>query len=166
MIRVGVLTASDRGARGERDEDRSAAVIRELVAGIGGEVQSYVVVPDEREAIAAALRRMADEEGMELVLTTGGTGLGPRDVTPEATMDVAQRLVPGIPEAMRREGAAHTPRAMLTRAVAAERGGCLIVNLPGSPRGVRENLGAVLEALGHAVELLRGAVRDCARPED
>lgn len=154
-IRAGILTASDKGSRGER-ADTSGAAIRELLAGIGGEVARYEVVPDDRGRIAATLRAWCDAGELDLVLTTGGTGLAARDVTPEATLDVAERLVPGIAEAMRAEGMRHTPMAMLSRGVAVVRGRTLIVNLPGSEKGVRESLGAVIGVLAHAVELLRG----------
>ena len=154
VVRVGILTVSDRGSRGER-ADTSGAAIREMVVGSGGEVVRTAIVADERAQIAARLREWCDE-GLDLVLTTGGTGLAARDVTPEATLDVAERLAPGIAEAMRAEGLRHTPRAMLSRAVAAVRGSTLIVNLPGSEKGVRECLGAVIDVLPHAVELLRG----------
>lgn len=159
MIDVGILTASDAGARGER-EDVSGATIRELVESIGGQVVDYRIVPDEVERIAAALREWADERGLDLILTTGGTGLSPRDVTPEATRAVLDREVPGLAEAMRAAGLKQTPRAMLSRAVAGTRGHTLIVNLPGSPKGVRESLGAILEVLPHAIEILQ------ARPTD
>lgn len=154
-MRVGVLTVSDKGSRGER-EDTSGAAIRELVVGNGAEVVRSQVTPDEREQISAVLRAWCDAGDLDLVMTTGGTGLAARDVTPEATLDIAERLVPGIAEAMRAEGMRHTPRAMLSRGVVAARGRTLIVNLPGSEKGVRESLGAVLAVLPHAVELLRG----------
>jgi molybdenum cofactor synthesis domain-containing protein len=124
--------------------------------GIGGEVLRYEVVPDERGRIAATLRAWCDDGGLDLILSTGGTGLAERDVTPEATLDIAERLVPGMAEAMRAEGMGHTPRAMLSRSVVAVRGGTLIVNLPGSEKGARESLGAILETLPHAIQLLRG----------
>jgi molybdopterin adenylyltransferase len=154
-MRVGVLTVSDKGSRGER-EDMSGAAIRELVVGNGGEVVRSQVTPDEREQIGAVLRAWCDGGDLDVVLTTGGTGLAARDVTPEATLDSAERLVPGIAEAMRADGMRHTPRAMLSRGVAGVRGRTLILNLPGSEKGVRESLGAVLDVLPHAVELLRG----------
>ncbi|MCG0278563.1 MAG: MogA/MoaB family molybdenum cofactor biosynthesis protein [Thermanaeromonas sp.] len=164
MIRVAILTASDKGARGER-EDKSAEVIKELVERIGGQVVAYAVVPDEREAIAAKLREFCDEVGADLILTTGGTGFGPRDVTPEATKEVIEREVPGLPEAMRLAGLKATPQAMLSRGVAGIRGKSLIINLPGSPRAVRENLEAVLPALPHGLAVLKGEAYECARPD-
>jgi len=164
VIRVAILTASDKGARGER-EDKSAEVIRELIERIGGQVVAYAVVPDEREVIVAKLREFCDEVGADLILTTGGTGFGPRDVTPEATKEVIEREVPGLPEAMRWAGLKTTPQAMLSRAVAGIRGKSLIINLPGSPRGVRENLEAVLPALPHGLEVLKGKVSECAQPD-
>ena len=159
MPRIGILTISDTAARGAR-EDLSGQAIREMVATIGGEVAEYLIVPDEVERIAQCLRDWADDRAIDLILTTGGTGLGPRDVTPEATRSVLTCEVPGIAEAMRLEGLKHTPRAILSRAVAGVRGRTLIVNLPGSPKGVRESLGAVLDVLPHALEILQ------ARPTD
>ncbi len=156
---VGVLTLSDKGSRGER-VDSSGAAIRELVAGAGGTVAQYAIVPDEAEQIAATLRHWVDAGGLDVVLTTGGTGLSPRDVTPQATRSVLDYEVPGIAEALRAEGLRHTPMSMLSRAVAGVRGRTLIVNLPGSERGVRENLAVLLPVLPHAVETLRGAAGD------
>ncbi len=154
-IRAGILTTSDRGSRGER-QDTSAVAIRELLDGIGAQVVRYQVVPDDREVIADRLCAWADSGEVDLILTTGGTGLAARDVTPEATRDAIDREAPGIAEAMRAEGMRHTPMAMLSRATAGVRGRCLIVNLPGSEKGARESLSAILPALPHAVELLRG----------
>ena len=159
MIHVGILTLSDQGSRGAR-QDTSGAAIRELVGDMGADVQRYAILPDERQEIVAVLRDWADSGELDLILTTGGTGLAPRDVTPEATLEVVERLVPGLAEAMRMEGLRHTPMAALSRAVVGARGQTLIVNLPGSERGVRESLAAILPALPHAVETLRGAVGD------
>ena len=159
-----ILTLSDRGAAGERPEDLSAAAIRELLAGSPVEVAAYEVLPDERGLIEEALRRFADRTDVQLVLTTGGTGLSPRDVTPQATLSVVEYEVPGVAEAMRAEGSKHTPMAMLSRAVVGVRSGALIVNLPGSPTGVRESLGVLLPALPHALEKLAGDPADCAPP--
>jgi len=153
---------SDKGSRGER-EDLSGPAIREVVAGLGMEVVEQAMVPDEAEAIRRELRRLCDEQGCDLVLTTGGTGLSPRDVTPTATLAVLDYEVPGIAEAMRAASLQVTPFAMLSRAVAGVRGRTLIVNLPGSPKGVRECLAVIAPALPHAVETLRGAVGDHAR---
>ena len=154
MIRVGILTASTLGARGER-EDTSGAAIRELVAQIDGKIEAYQLVTDDRETISAVLRAWSDDLDVDLILTTGGTGLSPTDVTPEATRDVIQREVPGIAEAMRLEGLKQTPRAMLSRGITGLRGRTLIVNLPGSPKGARESLGAILDVLPHALEILQ-----------
>lgn len=159
LIRVGILTASDRGARGER-EDKSAKVIEELIATVNGRVEEYVLVPDDLDAIKESLMAMC-EKGLDLILTTGGTGFSPRDNTPEATLAVIEKQVPGIPEAMRQKSLEKTPHAMLSRAVAGIRGRTFIINLPGSPRAVRENLEVVLPALPHAVQLLKGGVTDC-----
>lgn len=155
MIRAAILTVSDAGSRGER-EDTSGAAVRELLVGIGGDVGRYEIVPDERDQIASTLRAWCDGGDIDVIVTTGGTGLAARDITPEATLDVAERLAPGIAEAMRAEGMRQTPKAMLSRAVAVVRGRTLIINLPGSEKGARESLGAVLGVLPHAVELLHG----------
>jgi molybdopterin adenylyltransferase len=154
--RVGILTVSDRGYRGEY-RDLSGPVIRELITGrLAASVELEDIVPDERNVIAGTLLVWADEVGLDLVLTTGGTGFAPRDVTPEATGDVVERAAPGLAEAMRAASLGITPHAMLSRAVAGIRGHTLIVNLPGSPKAARENLETILSALPHALELLRG----------
>jgi len=158
--KVAILTASDRGFRGER-EDTSAQVIRELVEEeIQGEIIEYRVVPDEMDEIMAALIEMTDYHKADLILTTGGTGLGPRDVTPEATLSVIDREAPGFAEAMRMKSVEKTPRAMLSRAVCGIRGNTLIVNLPGSPKGVHENLAVIIEQLPHALGILSGREGD------
>jgi molybdenum cofactor synthesis domain-containing protein len=161
-MKVGILTVSDKGARGER-EDRSGPAIREMMEAAGAEVVRARIVPDEQDEIRAALIEWSDE-GLDLVLTTGGTGFSPRDWTPEATKAVIERETPGIAEAMRRAGAERTPTAILSRAAAGIRKSTLIVNLPGSEKAVRESLGAVLPALPHGIEVLKGAASECAKP--
>ena len=152
---AGVLTVSDKGSRGER-EDTSGAAIREMLSTLDVTVERYEVIPDDRASIAQRLIAWADDDGLDLIVTTGGTGLGPRDVTPEATREAIDYEAPGLAEAMRLEGLKHTPMAMLSRAAAGVRGRTLIVNLPGSPRGVRESLSVLLPVLPHALETLRG----------
>lgn len=153
--RAAVLTVSDAGSRGER-VDTAGPACAELLRGAGFDVAFTSMVADEPEEIRAHLCRWADEEGVAVVVTTGGTGLGPRDRTPEATVAVCDYLVPGIGEAMRAASLAVTPMAMISRSVAGVRGATLIVNLPGSERGARENLAVVLPVLEHAVSLLGG----------
>ncbi|MBD0379671.1 molybdopterin adenylyltransferase [Paenibacillus sedimenti] len=158
--KVAILTASDRGYRGER-EDTSAQVIRELVEEeIQGEIIEYRVVPDEMDEIMASLIEMTDYYQADLILTTGGTGLAPRDVTPEATLNVIDRVAPGFAEAMRMISMQKTPKAMLSRAVSGIRGRTLIINLPGSPKGVQENLMAIIDQLPHALGILTGKEGD------
>lgn len=160
VFSAAVLTVSDRSARGERP-DESGPAAAAMLAAAGYQVASQSVVPDERGEIEAALAALA-EAGTALVVTTGGTGFSPRDVTPEATLAVCQRMTPGIAEAMRAASLAITPRAMLSRAVSGIRGGTLIVNLPGSPKAARENLEAVLPALEHGLKMLLEGQADCA----
>jgi len=161
LYRAGILTVSDRGARGER-EDVSGKIIAEMLAGISIEVAAYDIVPDEEDRIAAKILEFVDVRNLDLVITTGGTGVSPRDVTPEATRRVMDREIAGMAEAMRQESARKTPHAMLSRAVAAIRRQSLIINLPGSPKGARESLQAILPALEHALEKIKGSERDCA----
>ena len=165
MYRAAVLTVSDRVSRGERS-DEGGPLVAELLKNAGYEVVRTDVVPDEQAQIEAALRQMADDGDIQLLVTTGGTGFAPRDVTPEATLAVCDRLTPGIPEAMRYASLQITPRAMLSRAQAGIRGGTLIVNLPGSPKAARENLEAVLPTLSHGLEMLSGRPADCAKLTD
>lgn len=162
-IRVAILTVSDKGARGER-EDLSGAAVREAMGSLGSEVVFYVVVPDEKEIISSRLKEWADGGQVDVVITTGGTGLSPRDVTPEATLEVLDRVVPGIAEAMRAESLKKTPMAMLSRGVVGVRKETLIINLPGSPKGARECLEVVLPALPHAVETIKGRVGEHTAP--
>jgi molybdopterin adenylyltransferase len=155
MFTVGILTISDKGAAGDR-QDRSGQAIREILSSMDVSIVNYDIVPDEKDLIVEKLIKWVDEDGLDVVFTTGGTGLTPRDVTPEATLSVVDKIVPGFAEAMRVESLKKTPMAMLSRAVAGTRGKCLIINLPGSPKAVRECLEVILPALSHAVETLKG----------
>ena len=159
MINIGILTVSDKGSRGQR-QDKSGEVIRQVVARLPGSVVKYDIVPDEADIISRNLTDWADGGGVDIILTTGGTGLGQRDVTPEATLAVIERDVPGIAEAMRSKSLEKTPTAVLSRAVAGLRGRCLIINLPGSPKAVQECLEVVLPALPHAVQIIKGEVTE------
>ncbi len=159
MITVAILTLSDKGSKGER-EDASGPLIREMLKGIDARVDYLDILPDEKELIKEKLIQYS--KLVDLVLTTGGTGLSPRDVTPEATLEVIERQVPGIAEAMRIEGLKKTRRSMLSRAVAGVRGRTLIINLPGSPKAVKENIEIILEVLPHAIEKIKGDPSECA----
>ncbi|MFZ0411356.1 MAG: MogA/MoaB family molybdenum cofactor biosynthesis protein [Candidatus Acidiferrales bacterium] len=155
-MRVSVITISDSVSSG-KSEDRSGPSVVARCRELGWEVVSSSVLPDERLDIEALLRKIADTRAADLILTTGGTGLGPRDVTPEATIAVAERLIPGFSEHMRAEGAKKLKRAILSRAAAGIRGQSIIINLPGSPRGAVESLDAIADLLSHAVDILHGA---------
>lgn len=163
MLRVGVITASDKGSRGER-EDLSGKVLSDLVHGIEGEVVEYCILPDDQDLLAAKMREWADDLQLDLILTTGGTGFSLRDVTPEATLTVADRLVPGIAEVMRSESLKVTPKAMLSRAIAVLRKRTLIINMPGSPKAVTECWAAIAPALPHGIQILKGEASECATP--
>jgi molybdopterin adenylyltransferase len=160
MITVAVLTMSDKGSKGER-EDLSGPLIKDMLKGIDAEVKHYDILPDEKELIKEKLIKYSKE--VDLIITTGGTGLSPRDVTPEATLEVIDRQVPGIAEAMRSEGLKKTSRSMLSRAVAGVKGRSLIINLPGSPKAVKENLAVILDVIPHAIEKIKGDTKECAR---
>ncbi len=159
MITAAIITLSDKGSRGER-EDLGGPAIREIIEKIGASVEHYEIIPDEKELIKEKLIDYSAK--VDLIITTGGTGLSPRDVTPEATLEVIDREIPGIAEAMRMEGLKKTDRAMLSRAVAGVRGSSLIINLPGSPKAIREGLSAVAGVIPHAVEKIKGSMKDCA----
>lgn len=162
MYKTGILVMSDKGSRGER-EDLSGKQIEELL-GSDFTIQFYEVIPDEKNIISEKLMYLADELKLDLVLTSGGTGFSLRDVTPEATMAVIERPTPGIAEAIRLYGMQKTPKAMLSRAVAGIRKGTLIINLPGSVKGVRESIEAILPALDHGLDILIGSAAECGQP--
>jgi len=159
-IRTAIITLSDKGSCGER-EDESGKIIREMIGGINALVGHYEILPDEGPRIIDVLSRLSDSGTIDLIITTGGTGVSPRDVTPESTLAVIDRELPGMAEAMRAESLKKTPHAMISRAVAGIRKQTLIVNLPGSPRAVRENLAVILAALPHAIEKIKGDPREC-----
>lgn len=164
MIRVGIITSSDKGSKGER-EDVSGQVVKDMAEQMGWKVVEQIILPDERILLSETMKVWCDIDKVDLILTTGGTGFSQRDCTPEATLDIVERQVPGIPEAMRYYSLQVTPRAMLSRSVAGIRKGTLIVNLPGSPKAVRENLQAVIETLEHGIGILRGSISECAVKE-
>lgn len=161
MKRVAIITSSDSGYRGER-EDLSGKVIKKIVELNGYQVVSMMLLPDEKKMLADAMAEIADQNKAELILTTGGTGFSPRDCMPEATGSVIEREVPGIPEAMRAFSAQFTKRAMLSRAAAGIRKSTLIINLPGSPKAVRECLEFIITELSHGIEILTGEATNCA----
>src|SRR3970282_2051083 len=161
MITVGILTMSDKGSRGER-EDLSGKEIERMIKALPAEVKAYEIIPDEVDIIKAKIKEFVDKKKLDLVLTTGGTGVTPRDVTPEATKAVIERELPGMSEAMRAESLKKTPNAMISRAVCGIRKCSLIINLPGSPKAVRENLAVVMPALNHTIEKIKGSPSECA----
>ncbi len=161
-FKVAILTISDRGSKGER-EDLSGPLIQEMIKNLPAEVIHDEIIPDEKEIIIKALMKSADHLKADLILTTGGTGLSPRDVTPEATLKVIDKEVPGFSEAMRAESLKKTPHAMISRAISGVRGSTLIVNLPGSPKSVKENLSVILPALPHALSKLKGDPSECGQ---
>lgn len=162
MKRAAVITSSDTGYRGER-EDLSGPMVREIAEKAGYEVVSLEILPDDRKMLSDRLAEIADKGFAEVIFTTGGTGFSPRDVMPEATEDVIERRVPGIPEAMRAYSMTITKRAMLSRATAGIRKKTLIINLPGSPKAVKESLEYIIDALGHGIEIMTGEAGNCAR---
>lgn len=162
MKRAAVITSSDSSWRGER-EDLSGPVVKEILERNGYEVTDMIILPDDREMLSSKMAEIADNKQAELILTTGGTGFSQRDCTPEATADITERQVPGIPEAMRAYSMQFTKRAMLSRAAAGIRKGTLIINLPGSPKAVRECLEYIIDSLEHGIEILTGEAANCAR---
>ena len=163
MFTAAILTLSDKGSRGER-EDLGGPLIRDMLKTIDAVVSFYEIIPDEKELIQEKLIDYCNN--VDLIITTGGTGLSPRDVAPDATLDVIEKEIPGIAEAMRMAGLKKTNRAMLSRAVAGIRGKTLIINLPGSPKAVKEGLEAIMDVIPHAVEKIKGSTEDCAVSEE
>ena len=164
MLNLGIITISDKAWQGQRP-DKSGQVIRNSFSAVDSQVVKYEVIPDELDIIASKLAQWADEGSVDIILTTGGTGLGPRDVTPEATLSVVDKVVPGFGEMMRAQSLGITPLSMLSRAVAGVRKKCLIINLPGSPKAVGECLEVILPAIPHAVEVIKGEVTEHPVPD-
>lgn len=162
MIKTAILTISDKGSRGER-KDGTGKVLRSLLEESSYKIVYYKIIPDEIDEIVEELIKASDELKVDLILTNGGTGFSKRDVTPEATLKVIHKQVPGIPEAMRMRSLQITPKAMLSRAVAGIRNETLIINLPGSPKGAEENLQVIMPALEHGIDILKGEASECAR---
>jgi molybdenum cofactor synthesis domain-containing protein len=165
QMRAGILVISDRGWRGER-HDESGQAAKEVISQLSIDIMKYEVVPDEADIISRKLKEWCDEIGLDLILTSGGTGLSARDVTPEATLEIIDKTIPGLTEAMRMETMKRKPEAILSRAVAGNRGKCLIINLPGSPKAVKECLDVIMPVLPHALDVLSGKVSDCGHGGD
>jgi len=163
MFSAGIITVSDRSSQGVR-EDSSGPAIAAVLAGIAIDVRQTLIIPDEKDKIKEAIVKWADIDNLDLIITTGGTGVSPRDLTPDATLEVIDRQLPGMAEAMRHQSMQITPYAMISRAIAGIRGRALIVNLPGSPKGAKENLNVILPALKHAIEKIKGDTAECGGP--
>jgi len=164
IYKVGIITASDKGFAGEREDLSGPAIVEILEKYKAFKVEKTVILPDDKDKLADMMRQMADKDGLDLILTTGGTGFSKRDSTPEATLEVIERRTPGIPEAMRYVSMQITPRGMLSRAEAGIRGNTLIINLPGSPKSIRETLDYILPAVEHGLDMLQEKDSECARP--
>ena len=162
MYRVGIITASDKGSKGER-VDESGPKIQEIISDFGYEVVYYKVLPDDKTVIADEMKRLCDENVVDLILTTGGTGFSKRDNTPAATLEIGEKLVPGIPEAIRNYSMQFTKKAMLSRAVSVIRKETLIINMPGSPKAVKESMECIMPALNHGIDILKGSASECGR---
>lgn len=162
MFRTAIVCMSDKGARGER-EDLSTKVIEKIVTEKGYKIVKKILIPDEYELIKETLKNLCDNNEADLILTTGGTGFAKRDITPEATLEIVDKIVPGIPEAIRAYSMSITKRAMLSRAAAGIRKSTLIINMPGSPKAVDESLSFIIDSLSHGLEILVGSASDCAR---
>ncbi|MEA3471075.1 MAG: MogA/MoaB family molybdenum cofactor biosynthesis protein [Thermodesulfobacteriota bacterium] len=160
MITAGVITVSDKGSRGERDDISGREIIR-VLKEMSASVTDYEIIPDEKELIKQKLTEYTDRKNLDLVITTGGTGVSPRDLTPDATLEIIEKEIPGMSEAMRRESGVKTPHAMISRAVVGIRRHSLIINLPGSPKGAVENLLVIIPALKHAIDKIKGDETDC-----
>lgn len=162
MFRVGIITCSDKGYIGER-EDKSGEIIQKILENKSYKIEKKIILPDEKQMIKNELIHMSDELNLDLIVTTGGTGFSKRDVTPEATIEVCERMANGISEAIRYFSLSITPRAMLSRGVSGIREGTLIINLPGSPKAVEESLDYIMDSIYHGLEIISGSKTDCAR---
>jgi molybdopterin adenylyltransferase len=163
MIRAGIITVSDRSSQGIR-EDLSGPAIAAILAAVPVEIVRTIIVPDEKGRIKKAIKQLADKDKLDLIITTGGTGVSPRDVTPDATLEIIDKQIPGMAEAMRYKSMQITPYAMISRAAAGIRGNSLIINLPGSPKAAKENLEVILPALKHTIEKINGDQAECGSP--